>query len=200
MTPKPKSNLQPKQALPNIGAMPESVLSKMRRFEDALRASKVPKDELIRMCAGLLFASEELSAQLAIARAHEGRSAGTVSILDALAASADDGYDMSQTVELALRDLNPRHESLLSLMRVLDATSRDSRSKTASAAATVGHARSKKRQAKDFVRDCWLTTHGQYPSDAAFARDMMEKQPELQSEVTIARWVREWRNASKPEA
>ena len=58
------------------------------------------------------------------------------------------------------------------------------------------HLQDPKQQAKAFVFECWQAWQkapGQYPSVAAFARGMLDKQPDtLTSEIVIARWVRHW--------
>lgn len=59
------------------------------------------------------------------------------------------------------------------------------------------HANSPYAKAKEFVRECWLDWElhpDNYPSLAAFARDMMEKLPNtVLNPVTFERWVRGWR-------
>lgn len=71
----------------------------------------------------------------------------------------------------------------------------------ASERARTRHARDPKRQAREFVRECWLAWRrqpNQYQSAAAFSRAMLDKQPDLlKSEVVIARWVRAWDKVSR---
>lgn len=66
----------------------------------------------------------------------------------------------------------------------------------ASERAKMRHARDPKRAAREFAKECWRDWRrkpAQYPSLAAFARAMLEKQPDLlKSEAVIARWVRGW--------
>jgi hypothetical protein len=75
--------------------------------------------------------------------------------------------------------------------------------KRASDRARVRHAKDPKRQARDFVKECWQSWRNapdQYPSAAAFSRAMLDKQPDLlKSEVVVARWVRSWdKEAGRP--
>lgn len=69
-------------------------------------------------------------------------------------------------------------------------------SQRASNRAKERHARDPRRRARNFVHECWLawqTEPRQYPSAAAFARAMLDKEPDtLTSEVVVTRWVREW--------
>lgn len=66
----------------------------------------------------------------------------------------------------------------------------------ASAGGKARHAKDPKRAAREFVRDCWKRWRrepSQYASASAFARAMLDKQPELlTSEVVVTRWVRSW--------
>lgn len=70
-------------------------------------------------------------------------------------------------------------------------------SERASARAKRRHLIDPKQAAKQFVFECWQAWEGrpaQYRSVAAFARAMLDKQPDvLQSEAVVCRWVREWR-------
>ncbi|MDO9313355.1 MAG: hypothetical protein Q7T97_02270 [Burkholderiaceae bacterium] len=74
-------------------------------------------------------------------------------------------------------------------------------SQRASNRAKVRHAKDPRRLARDFVYQCWLDWQAkpsQYPSAAAFARSMLDKEPDtLKSEVVISRWVRGWAKESK---
>lgn len=67
----------------------------------------------------------------------------------------------------------------------------------ASDRAKIRHARDPKRQAKDFVRECWerwQRAPSEYKNPTAFARAMLDKQPDLlKSEVVVTRWERQWR-------
>ncbi len=69
-----------------------------------------------------------------------------------------------------------------------------------SKAAANRYKRDPKQAVKLEVRSCWEAwekSSSSYPSVAAFARDMLSKWPELlTSEAVIARWVRDWREAS----
>lgn len=69
-------------------------------------------------------------------------------------------------------------------------------SQRASNRAKERHARDPRRRARNFVHECWLewqSKPSQYPSAAAFARAMLDKEPDtLKSEVVVTRWVREW--------
>lgn len=54
-----------------------------------------------------------------------------------------------------------------------------------------------KRKCKDFAKDCWNIWQqepARYESKAAFARDMLEKLPELKSQPVIEGWCRKWEN------
>ncbi|HOX69282.1 MAG TPA: hypothetical protein PKV56_15585 [Burkholderiaceae bacterium] len=74
-------------------------------------------------------------------------------------------------------------------------------SQRAAIRARVRHAKDPRRLARDFVYQCWLdwkAKPSQYPSAAAFARSMLDKEPDkLRSEVVITRWVRGWAKESK---
>jgi hypothetical protein len=69
-----------------------------------------------------------------------------------------------------------------------------------SKAAANRYKRDPKQAVKQEVRSCWEAwqqSPASYPSVAAFSRDMLTKWPELlTSEAVIARWVRDWREAS----
>lgn len=69
-------------------------------------------------------------------------------------------------------------------------------SERASMRARARHARDPRQVARAFVHECWLAWQAkpeQYVSAAAFARAMIDKEPDtLKSEVVITRWVREW--------
>jgi len=73
----------------------------------------------------------------------------------------------------------------------------------ASDRAKLRHARDPKRKARDFVRECWENwrrSPATYPSASAFARAMLDKQPDLlTSEVVVSRWVRGWDRETKAE-
>lgn len=73
----------------------------------------------------------------------------------------------------------------------------------ASARAQLRHAKDPKRQAKDFVRECWIAWQAApqtYASASAFARAMLDKFPELlTSEVVVTRWVRQWDREAEDE-
>ena len=75
----------------------------------------------------------------------------------------------------------------------------EKKSQQASSAAKARHANSESGKFKEFVRDCWLEWQGdpkRYPSQAQFARDMLEKSDEqVESPVTIEKWCREWKKA-----
>lgn len=87
--------------------------------------------------------------------------------------------------------------TLVTNEELIDAAER----KKLSERAKAGHARSPKRAAKNFVRECWMAweeSPSQYKSVAHFARAMVEKFPDtLATEVTVTRWVRGWRGESK---
>lgn len=56
-----------------------------------------------------------------------------------------------------------------------------------------------KQAAKRFVEDCWKdwqTSPERYKSQAKFAKDMLEKCPNLENQVSIENWCREWKKAS----
>jgi len=55
-----------------------------------------------------------------------------------------------------------------------------------------------KQQEKTFVLECWLAWQqnpDSYPSQAAFARDMLEKCEALVSQPKIEAWCREWKKS-----
>ena len=72
-----------------------------------------------------------------------------------------------------------------------------------SAAARSRYAQDKdgKQAVKAWVRECWdawQISPEKYPSAAAFARDMLDKQPEkLTSSVVVERWARDWSKQGK---
>ena len=73
--------------------------------------------------------------------------------------------------------------------------SRAARAASARRAADARHAADPKQAAKASVYECWQKWHAEptrYASAAAFARDMLDKQLDLESETVIARWVRRW--------
>lgn len=54
-----------------------------------------------------------------------------------------------------------------------------------------------KRKCKDFAKECWNSWQkepARYESKAAFARDMLDKQPKLKSQPVIEGWCRKWEN------
>lgn len=58
-----------------------------------------------------------------------------------------------------------------------------------------------KQAAKMFVLDCWRAWQAvptTYVSKAAFARDMLDKQPDLVSTQVVERWAREWAKGERP--
>ena len=62
-------------------------------------------------------------------------------------------------------------------------------------------AKSPKQKEKTLVRECWdawQTSPKNYRSKAAFARDMREKFPNLESQSVIEGWCRAWERESKP--
>ena len=69
-------------------------------------------------------------------------------------------------------------------------------SERASKRATSRHAKDPKRGARDFVKERWQAWRRQptlYKTAVAFAKDMLDKFPEvLTSEAVITRWVRFW--------
>ena len=70
------------------------------------------------------------------------------------------------------------------------------RARQASRAAVERYRNDPKQRAKAFVFDCWKSWQSSptsYPSIASFARDMLDKQPDLISEKKITDWVRAWR-------
>jgi hypothetical protein len=63
-------------------------------------------------------------------------------------------------------------------------------------AAIQRHANGPFAEAKRFARDvlsAWDQSPHMYPSNAAFARDITDKFPDIQNPVTVERWVRRWR-------
>lgn len=74
-------------------------------------------------------------------------------------------------------------------------------SKRASERAKQRHAMSPQAKAREFVQQCWRAWRlkpAQYPTTAAFARGMLDAQPEvLRSQAVIAKWVREWDREDK---
>lgn len=77
--------------------------------------------------------------------------------------------------------------------------SKDSIESIAKKGAVAMLAKSPKQKEKELVRDCWNDWQKQpirYKGKAAFARDMREKFPNLDSQPVIERWCREW-NAEK---
>jgi hypothetical protein len=68
-------------------------------------------------------------------------------------------------------------------------------------AARARHSKDPKQQVKSQVRGLWHQwekSPSNYPSAAAFARDMCDKWPDvLASEVVVSRWVRDWRKANR---
>jgi hypothetical protein len=75
------------------------------------------------------------------------------------------------------------------------------RRKNAVEAAHTLHSNSDKGKAKKFVESCWKEweqTPEKYADATAFARDMLDKFPDvLTSEVVVTRWVRNWRKKLK---
>lgn len=70
-------------------------------------------------------------------------------------------------------------------------------------AAKAKHSKDPRQHAKLLVRDLWQhweQAPSNYPSIAAFARDMCEKWPDhIASEVVVARWVRNWRRSNSKQ-
>jgi len=70
------------------------------------------------------------------------------------------------------------------------------RSELASKAARARHAKSGKSAAKQLVFECWkawVEKPSQYKNNSNFARAMLDKFEELESQAVIERWVRDWR-------
>ncbi len=64
-------------------------------------------------------------------------------------------------------------------------------------AAIAKYAADPKQKDKKIVKECWdvwKNNPDRYKSKAAFARDMREKFPTLESQIVIERWCREWAN------
>jgi len=181
--------------------MPEAVMREIRAVEAQLRAKRLTKDQLIELSAAVLVAAEGLSEDLKTERNKQGRGPGTVAILDALATSAKEGWNMRHVVETALQTLAPNHETLLALNTVLIGADRDSRSSKASTAAKVRHGSGPKHAAKEFARQCWSEWRSDpslYKSKVDFADDMLVKYSGiLKSAPVIAGWIREWDRAEK---
>ena len=81
-----------------------------------------------------------------------------------------------------------------------DEMAQAARAASARKAADARHAADPKAPAKRFVYECWKTWQakpGRYASAAAFARDMLDKQPILESQPVIERWVRYWSKEDK---
>ncbi|MCQ9615917.1 hypothetical protein L1889_03715 [Paenalcaligenes niemegkensis] len=73
------------------------------------------------------------------------------------------------------------------------------RSNIGRAAAAARLLKDPKQKAKEWVLGCWKTwqVHPHlYPSQAAFARSMLEKEIGLTSQPTIEAWCREWKKAT----
>lgn len=68
-------------------------------------------------------------------------------------------------------------------------------------AANARHSKDPKQEVKRQVRELWRLWEASpinYPSIAAFARDMCNKWPDLlASEVVVSRWVRDWKRAGQ---
>jgi hypothetical protein len=177
-------------------ALPPDLLAKVEAVEEQLRAKDLTTDELIELCAVGLVAGEGLANDLRLERAQLGRSPGAAKLVDALAACADEGWEMVHVVDTALATLNPRHETLLALQKVLARVTRDSRRANASKAALVKNSNSPKAKAKEFVRDCWVDWRAgrtRYKNATEFANDMLSKQLDvLKSDRVITGWVRDW--------
>jgi hypothetical protein len=74
------------------------------------------------------------------------------------------------------------------------------RSEQASRAAIAKHAKDSKQAAKKCVFECWerwQNNHKNYDGQAEFARDMLDKYPELTSQKKIEDWCRDWKRAAK---
>ena len=72
-------------------------------------------------------------------------------------------------------------------------------SKMAQNAARTRYAKDPKQAAKLFVYECWQAWKAKpdlYKTATEFARDMLDKQPDLLSEVVVTRWVRKWAKVS----
>ena len=53
-----------------------------------------------------------------------------------------------------------------------------------------------KQEAKRLVRECWDAWQNEatrYKNQAKFARDMLDKFPELENQASIEKWCREWK-------
>lgn len=74
------------------------------------------------------------------------------------------------------------------------------RSEMGRAAAAARFQRDPKQQEKRFIRDCWQGWQDEpdrYPSQAAFARDMLQKCEHIVSQKTIEDWCRDWTRSEK---
>ena len=84
---------------------------------------------------------------------------------------------------------------------LLKRVSKEQISQRATKAAFKRHKNDPKQTAKIFVRECWNDWQkepNRYKSKAAFARDMREKYPNLESQPVLENWCRTWECTTAP--
>ena len=98
-----------------------------------------------------------------------------------------------------IAELRGRLSPNLRMTKAIEFASNESRKQVALSGAKMRHALDPKQADKASVRECWddwQNKHSRYKSNAAFARDMLQKYEALTSQPVIERWCREWKKES----
>lgn len=147
------------------------------RYLRTVRNSTLTRDEIADMCAGYMvsYRSARSLARLTAQRAELERQAG----------SMQEKYSVKlRTMELAR-------------------AAKELRQQLAQKGGRARHAKDPKQADKALVEQCWKEWQrkpNNYPSKAEFARDMLMKFGNLESQKKIEDWCRAWEKATvKPE-
>lgn len=153
----------------------------------------IPEDELLDRLAVVTSECAMLKHELSACRKDFHDALGDV-------ISAKRELRVASDIDKVIRSSN-RKSWIFGINALLRSAHALQKSSLARRAAIERHSKdSPKSRAKAFVFDCfrrWQRRPLLYASTAAFARDMVDKQPEaLTSTVVVERWVRAWRRES----